>query len=276
MLNAILAGSVSQSLYGSEAKKQMRQAEAGLGMRKLMAAGIGLMGCIWLLSGCAEVVVPGSIAGGGEYYHYTTSNIAKETLIGDVRDVTAAARSAIKKMDIRLHSVTPYTDETVMFASTAELDITINIVPVTASTTRVIVDAREDHIIKKDKATADEILSQIRIALARKDSPEEVFSKVFVKNNCRRPIYVAIRFLAGKNEPEHWQTRGWFSLASGQKKHIADTHNRYIYFYAETRLQDKMDWSGDNFHWFEGKRFGFFKADFGNDSEDFTQSFSCD
>ena len=56
----------------------------------------------------------------------------------------------------------------------------------------------------------------------------------------------------------------------------ADTHNRYIYFYAETRLQEKMYWGGENFHWFEGKRFGFFKADFGNDSDDFTQSFSCD
>ena len=116
------------------------------------------MGCIWLLMGCAEVVVPGAMTGGGEYYRYTTSNIAKETLMGDVRDVTAAARSALPKMGIRLHSVTPYTDETVMFAST----------------------------------------------------------------------------------PEHWQTLGWFSLSADQKKHIADTHNRYIYFYAETRLQDQM------------------------------------
>ena len=254
----------------------MRLAESGVGLKQLMGAGIGLMGCIWLLTGCAEVLVSGSIAGGGEYYHYTTSNVAKETLMGDVRDVTAATRSALKKMDIRLHSVTPYTDETVMFASTPELDITINIVPISASTTQVIVDAREDHIIKKDKATADEILSQIRIALARNDSLQEAFSKVFVKNNCRRPIYVAVRFLAGKDEPEHWQTRGWFSLVAGQKKHIADTHNRYIYFYAETRLQDKMYWGGDNFHWFEGKRFGFFRADFGNDSEAFTQSFSCE
>lgn len=52
--------------------------------------------------------------------------------------------------------------------------------------------------------------------------------------------------------------------------------DRYIYFYAETRLQDKMYWGGDNFHWYEGKRFGFFEADFGNDPEDFTQSFSCE
>lgn len=243
---------------------------------KQVAVGIGLIGFMGLLVGCAEVVVPGTMAGGGEYYRYTTDNVAKGTLMGDVRQVTAATQSALKRMDMRLHSVDPYTDETVMSASTAGLDITIKIKPVTANTTRVIVDAKEDHLIKKDKATADEILSQIRIALARNDSPQEAFSKVFVKNKCRRPIYVAVRFLAGKDEPEHWQTRGWFSLAAGQKKHIADTHNRYIYFYAETRLQDKMYWGGENFHWFEGKRFGFFKADFGNDPEDFTQSFSCD
>ena len=247
-----------------------------MGVIKQVAAGIGLIGFMGLLVGCTEVVVPGTMAGGGEYYRYTTSNVAKETLMGDVRQITAAAQSALEKMDIRLHSVDPYTDETVMSASTAELDITIKIVPVTASTTRVIVDAKEDHIIKKDKATADEILSQIRIALARKDSQEELYSKVFVKNNCSRPIYVAVRYLAGKNEPEHWQTRGWFTLASGQKKHIVDTHNRYIYFYAETRLEDKLYWGGDDFHWFEGERFGFFKADIGSTSEDVTQSFKCD
>jgi hypothetical protein len=202
--------------------------------------------------------------------------VAKETLLGDVRQVTVAARSALKKMDIRLHSVDPYTDETVMNAFTAELDISIKIVAVTTSTTRVIVDAKEDHIIKKDKATADEILSQIRIALARKDIQEELYSKVFAKNSCRRPIYVAVRYLAGKNEPEHWQTRGWFNLATGQKKHIVDTHNRYIYFYAETRLEDKLYWGGDDFHWFEGQRFGFFKADIGDTSQDVTQSFKCD
>lgn len=239
-------------------------------------AAIGLLGCIGFLVGCAEVVVPGAMTGGGEYYRYTTSNIAKETLMGDVRDVTAAARSTLKQMDFRLHSVTPYTDETVILASTPELEITIKIVPVTASTTQVIVDAKEDHIIKKDKATADGILSQIRLALARKDLPADSFSSVFVKNNCKHSIYVAVRFLTAKNEPAHWTTRGWFVLSAGQKKHIADTHNRFIYFYAETRLKDEMSWGGDNFHWFEGQRFGFFKADFGSESGDITQSFGCD
>jgi hypothetical protein len=245
-------------------------------MRKLMTAGIGLMGCIWLLSGCSKMMLPGAMAGGSEYYHYTASNVARETLMGDVGDLTAAATSALEQMGIRLNSVTPYPDKTVIFASTAKLDISIDIVPVTASSSQISVDAREDNIIKRDRATADEILSQIRMALARKDAAQEAFSKVFAKNDCRLPIYVAVRFLAGKDEPEHWQTWGWFFLVAGQKKHIADTRNRYVYFYAETRAQYKRSWDGDNFHWYEGRRVGFFEADFGNDSKEFVQSFSCD
>ena len=245
-------------------------------INKQLSVGIGLIGLAGLLVGCTEVVVPGTMAGGGEYYRYTTANVAKATLMGDVRQVTTATRSALKRMDIRLNSIDPYTNETVMRASTAGLDITIKIIPVTRTTTQVMVDAKEDHIIKKDKATADEILSQIRIARARKDSNTEGYSKVFVKNNCSHPIYVAVRYLTAKSEPEHWQIRGWFKLASGQEKHIVDTSNRYIYFYAETRLQDKFYWGGKDFHWFEGERFGFFKADIGNSSRDVTQSFACD
>lgn len=239
-------------------------------------AAIGLLVSVGLLNGCTEVVVPGAMAGGGEYYRYTTSNIAKETVMGDEREVTAAARRALMVMEMRVHSVTPYTDETIILASTPELEINIKIIPVTSNTTQVIVDAREDHIIKKDKATADAILAQIRKALARNDATDNLFSKVFVKNNCKHRIYVAVRFMTAKNEPEHWSTRGWFSLNAGQKKHIADTHNRFIYFYAETRLNDQMHWGGDDYHWFEGQRFGFFKADFGHESGDITQSFGCD
>jgi hypothetical protein len=49
----------------------MRKVESVFVMKKLMAAGIGLMGCIWLLMGCVEVAVTGAMAGGGKYYRYT-------------------------------------------------------------------------------------------------------------------------------------------------------------------------------------------------------------
>ncbi|MGD9174511.1 MAG: hypothetical protein PVF29_10135 [Desulfobacterales bacterium] len=100
---------------------------------------IALLGCIELLNGCTEVVVPGAMAGGGEYYRYTTSNIAKETLMGDESEVTAAARKALTYMDMRVLSITPYTDETIILASTTELEINIRIVPVTLPNPSVVI-----------------------------------------------------------------------------------------------------------------------------------------
>ena len=52
--------------------------------------GIAAISWIWLMAGCAEVPVPGTLAGGGEAYRYSTANVAKETFIGNVDQVTAA------------------------------------------------------------------------------------------------------------------------------------------------------------------------------------------
>jgi hypothetical protein len=160
-------------------------------------------------------------------------------------------------------------------AATVELDISITMVPITATATKVTVNVLQDHVIK-DKATAAEILSQIKNELNRSQSPDNAFPRIFIKNECHRSIDVIVYYLAGKNEPQTWQTRGWFSLASGQKKYVADSHNRYIYFYGETQHADKMIWAGDLFQWFEGKRYGFFKIDTGTTLVDFTQAFTCD
>ena len=71
-----------------------------MGFFKQAIAGMGLIGCIWLLAGCAEVIVPGAFTGAGEAYRYNTSNVVKKTLMGDVGQVKAATRSALKKMDV--------------------------------------------------------------------------------------------------------------------------------------------------------------------------------
>lgn len=195
--------------------------------------------------------------------------------MGNVAQVTAATRNALRKMDIGLHSANPEGSEIEIAASTGELDITINMVPITAATTKVTVQAVKDHVIK-DKATAAEILSQIQAELDRDPSIDEAFPKVFVKNECQRPIDVMVYYLAGKDEPETWQISGWLSLSPGQRKYAADTHNRYVYFYGETRFEDKLVWNGDILQWFEGERYGFFRVDMGTKLADFTQTFSCD
>jgi sRNA-binding carbon storage regulator CsrA len=246
-----------------------------MGAVKQAVAGIALVGCIWLQVGCAEVLVPGTLAGAGEYYRYTTTHVAKKTFMGNGNQVTAAVRNALKKMDIQLHAVDFGDDETEITAATTELDITIRVVPITGATTKVTVNAVKDHVIK-DQATATEIISQIQVELDRDFSSAATFPKVFVKNECAHSIDVIVYYLAGKNEPESWQTRGWFSLSPGQKKHVADTHNRYIYFYGETRSHEKVTWTGDTIQWFEGAPYGFFKIDMGTNWVDYTQSFQCD
>jgi len=244
-------------------------------MIKRALTGIGLLVWIWLFAGCAEVVVPGTLAGGGEIYRYTTGNIAKRTFVSNVDQITKATRRALRKMNIHYLSTSTRVSETEMKAETETLDITISLTPITAASTRVDVDAVKDSVFK-DKATAAEILFQIELELKQGTSPGNEFPRVFAKNECHRAIDIVVYYLDCNNGPAVWQTRGWFSVEPGQKKHVADTDNRYIYFYGETQSEHKRIWTGDMPQWFEGKRYNFFKVDMGTQLVDFTQSFSCD
>jgi carbon monoxide dehydrogenase subunit G len=241
---------------------------------KQVLAALGLVCLMWLLSGCAQVLVPGAFTGAGEIYHYNTDNVVKKNLMGDVGQVKKATRGALKKMDVDFHSMNTAGYETEIEASTTELDITITIEPVTSATTRVKVDAVADEVFK-DRATAAHILSQIEAELYRKPQPENKFPRVFIQNDCHRGIDVIVYYLDGKNGPTAWQTRGWFSVDPGKQKHVVDTHNRYVYFYAETPSGKKKIWTGDLPQWFEGRRYQFFKVDMGTNLEDFTYAFSC-
>ena len=233
-----------------------------------------LLSLVWLASGCTEVVVPGAFTGAGEAYHYTTDNVVKKTLMGDVGQIKTATRKALTKMDVHFHSMNTEGYETEIEASTTELDITITIEPVTSVTTKVVVDAQKDEVFK-DKATAALILSQIETELNRKPLAVNKFPRVFVNNDCHRAVDILVYYLDGKNGPSAWQTRGWFSIDPGKKKHVVDTHNRYIYFYAESHTGQKRIWTGDLPQWFEGNRYMFFKVDMGTNLEDFTYTFSC-
>ncbi len=41
---------------------------------KNACAGIAVIGWVWLMAGCAEVIVPGALAGGGEAYRESRHN----------------------------------------------------------------------------------------------------------------------------------------------------------------------------------------------------------
>ena len=192
--------------------------------------------------------------------------------------VSTAATAAFEKLEIKLTGVDRTTGKTVLHGSTPELKITVKLEPVTAATTRATVDASKNQVIK-DKATAEEILTQIGLSLNTENTepkPARQHSAVFAKNNCDRPIKVAIYCLTGPKGSEIWDARGWFFIEPGHKKHIVDTNNRYVYLYAESRTGKKLLWRGKSYHKFNGKPYGFFKVDIGRTFTDFTQSFTCD
>ena len=228
-----------------------------------------------LLSGCAQILIPGTMAGAGELYRYSTGNVAKETFYGDMDTVTAAAKTAFKKLDIELTGVEEKTDETVLLGSTPELKITVKLEPVTTKSTRATATATKNHVIK-DKPTGEEILTQMELALKAGQKPVRQHSAVYAKNECGRPIQVVIYSLTGPKGHESWNTRGWFFMEPGAKKLLVNTHNYYVYIYAESTTGEKLLWSGESYHNFNGKPYGFFKVDLGDTFTDFTQSFTCD
>jgi len=244
-------------------------------MRETTVAWAGLAVCLVCLTACAELVIPGTLAGAGEYYRYTTGNVARKTMMGSVREVSAATQRALKKMSIRFQPVYSSGGDSFISASTAELDIRIRLQAVTPKTTKVIIDAAKGEVVK-DKATAEEIMTQIAAELNSVEADNQVGSRIFVKNNCTQPIEVAVYYLAGNPSSETWKTEGWFALSPGESRHVVDTQAQTVYFHGKTATDDQACWEGGHFHYLRGSRLGFFRVELGASPVDFTQSFGCD
>jgi hypothetical protein len=50
---------------------------------------VGILGAMVLNTGCAQVLVPGTLAGAGELYRYSTGNVAQQTLLGSLDQVVS-------------------------------------------------------------------------------------------------------------------------------------------------------------------------------------------
>lgn len=234
----------------------------------------GIFAMMLWQTGCAQVLVPGTIAGAGELYRYSTGNIAQQTFFGNPDQVIAAAEKALKKMNIELTGIDRSGTEAVVSAETAELKIRVELQPVTPTVTRVVINAAKNHVVK-DKATANEILSQIQLAMETLKPPPRPHTRVFIQNGCGRVIRVAVYFQPATGENKTWQAIGWFSLDPGQRKHAVDTQNRFVYFYAKLVSGDRYFWSGNVYRVFKGKGYNFFEVDMGGRWIDFTQTFNC-
>ena len=245
-----------------------------IGLKRVMI-GFGLIGMIWLHAGCAQVVVPGTVAGAGEFYRYATRNVAKQTFVGNMNQTVNAARSALDRMKIELVNTDSTDTETILYAETPEMEIILKFQSVTSSVTRTRIDTKKGHWWIKDKATAEEILSQIVTILKAETVPQNRLSKILIKNECNRSIRVAVYYLAGSEGSQAWEAKGWFYISPASSKQIAESDNRYVYIYAESISGKTFRWSGDEMHEFKGKSYGFFKIDMGPKIVDFTQTLTC-
>ncbi len=241
--------------------------------RAILISASFLSTVIWL-SGCAQVIIPGTMAGAGEYMRYTTTNVPKRTINGSQKQVSIAAHNALKGLNIRAPEPGAVQTGDPITATTAELVITIEFEPVTPTTTRVTVDAAKGQITK-DKATADKILDQIEVELEKKEAGADKFSQIFIKNTCDFSIDVAIHYLKGDDDARTWQSDGWYRLAAGEQRAAVNTPGRYVYFYAVSSSTNSSEWSGEHIQSLQGGKYGFFKVDLGPGPVDFTQSFNC-
>jgi hypothetical protein len=235
---------------------------------------VGILSTMMLNTGCAQIIVPGTLAGAGELYRYSTGNVARQTLVGSLDQVVSASESALQKMEIDFIGIEQSETEALLHARTRELEIEIELQKVTPTATRAKVNAVKNHVFK-DKATASEIIVQIKIFLEAENTPQPAYNQVFIKNNCGWPIRVAAYFLPDIEGERTWRTSGWYLLDPEQRAHAADTKNRFIYFYAEATAGEDYYWSGSNDRPFKGESYGFFEVDLGDQKIDFTQTFNC-
>ena len=110
--------------------------------------------------GCVTIFAAGAIAGVGHYMKYTMDNIAHRTFVADIQQVTLTTLDVLKRLRIKVDTVTKDDSGASIHASANNLAIKIYLLPVSDITTKVTVDAVK-HTVLKDRATADEIISQI-------------------------------------------------------------------------------------------------------------------
>lgn len=121
---------------------------------------------VFLMNGCAIAVpVVVSVAGTGVVYTYSQS--ASRTYTEDFDTIKKASLAAMKKMNIVVDRVLYYEREIEIHARTDLMEVILEIEPVTSKSTKVTAKVSKD-LVRKDKATATEILDQLGEVLKKK------------------------------------------------------------------------------------------------------------
>ncbi len=117
--------------------------------------------------------------------------------------------------------------------------------------------------------------------------PGRNFTKVYIKNNSPNPIWVAVidipfdvhlgneSRITDPNE-ELWHVHAWYKLEPGERKHVTNTDNRNVYFYAQNNRG--QFWRGETRHYVRDggkiRMVGFLKESFQGVPEEYTMNFN--
>ena len=114
--------------------------------------------------GCFTIIAAGAITGVSHYMKYTMDNIAHRTFVADLQQVTQTTLDVLKRLRIKINTVSENENGASIYASANDLTIRIYLLPISDIATKVTVDAAK-HTVLKDRATANEIISQIDYTL---------------------------------------------------------------------------------------------------------------
>ena len=123
-----------------------------------------LFGVLIVNNGCVTILAAGAIMGATQYVKYTVDSTANRTFFGNLNHVTLSSIDVLKKMGITIGTVKKQETGAKIQAVANDLKIKISIHPITDNTTKVSIDALK-YAVLRDKATADEIITQIDVAL---------------------------------------------------------------------------------------------------------------
>ena len=136
-------------------------------MKKILLSLI-LVSSLVVMTGCILTLVMGAAQGISEIIKYSSNNIAQKTFTGNAYVVASAAKAALENMNFKVKNIEMSDDNHKIYASTKKLNIEMTLKPISANSTKVTVDTNKYYLFKKDKATGDEIISQIQIILTEK------------------------------------------------------------------------------------------------------------
>lgn len=114
--------------------------------------------------GCLALIAAGVLTGAGEYVKYNLNSTAHRTYTRDIHHITPAVIDVLGKMKIQVKNVKKNEQSAKIYAFTKNLSIKVYLHRITGNMTKVTINASLNPLMK-DKATANEIISQIGLTL---------------------------------------------------------------------------------------------------------------